>query len=269
MHAHRTSSEATAETIFSLYGDGRNSWYSTNAQSLTPSRVCKPMSTTNGDPSLSILDEVQRAQDRRQIKGYRSRGRETAPVGVYRVDGDYTPYITTYSIVVRLPTNPAARTQLPRNSSQDRSPPSSILSKPPSLSGLPGSSVGAPTITQYPSAAPDRQTPAPAHQSPPQRPHVTLQVNFNLPLHIRSSPSTSIAPPSPARPHARGENPNSYHIRAIYAAFDVSSVRGDGHEDGKEPTRARLGNDHSLAFTWPFSPRRKTNYRREGDIKPR
>jgi USP6 N-terminal-like protein len=43
--------------------------------------------------------------------------------------------------------------------------------------------------------------------------------------------------PSPAP----NEDPDSYFVRATYAALDVSGVKGDGYEEGEELTRARLG----------------------------
>ena len=138
-------------------------------------------------------------------------------MGVYRVYGDCTPYTTTYSIVVRPHTSPVCVHTAPRHRA-------SVPSLPPSLSG-----PSAPTITQYPSAAPDR-------------PHATLQVNVN----------TYTALQLPRLAHRRPAR-QAYHVRAIYAALDVSGVRGDAYEDGKEPTRARLGSDRSL-IRLPPSP---------------
>ena len=152
------------------------------------------MSTKSGDPSLSILDEVQRAQDRRRI-------RAQAPSDGRLLLWACTVYTgTVHPIPPRTPSSygstqiQSARTQLPRSSSQDSSPPSGILSKSPSLSGPPGSSVGAPTITQYPSAAPDGQTPAPCSPNTSTTPtrdrpselqppttHTQLSIDVNFP----------------------------------------------------------------------------------------
>ena len=78
-----------------------------------------------------------------------------------------------------------------------------------------------------------------SHQSPPQHPHATLQVNLNLYPHSHRSPLTSIAPPRPVLPRTSSEALDSFHVRAIYAAIDVSCVRGDAGEDGEELTRVR------------------------------
>ena len=43
---------------------------------------------------------------------------------------------------------------------------------------------------------------------------------------------------------APGGDLDSYHVRAIYAALDVSGVRGDGDEDSEELTRARVKTNH-------------------------
>ena len=61
-----------------------------------------------------------------------------------------------------------------------------------------------------------------------------------------SAQSSSKNPlPSPLAPMAPSlapnEDPDSYFVRATYAALDVSGVRGDGYEEGEELTRARLG----------------------------
>ena len=255
VHTARTSSEATAETIFSLYGDDRNSWHSTNAQSLFRNHSLResgsnyrPMSTANGESSLSYLRQSSASSRSSADNGTGQGWRESAPVGVYTGTVHPTPPHAPLShdpIQVQ-----SAGTQFPSGSSQASSrhdrPPSSVRSKSISPSGPSGSSVDAPTIIQYPSAAPDSRTPPRSHQSPPQRPQATLQINVNLPPRSHSSTSTSVAPPSPAPPRAPGEDPDSYHVRAIYAALDVSGVKGDGYEDGEELTRARLGSNRSL-----------------------
>ncbi len=71
VHTQWNSSERLQ--IFSLYGDDRDSWLSTNAQSLFRNNSLResgpnhrPMSTSNRDSSL-FLGEVQRAHKRRQI----------------------------------------------------------------------------------------------------------------------------------------------------------------------------------------------------------
>ena len=127
----------------------------------------------------------------------------------------------------------SAGTPLTRSSSQSQSqsqgssrlhrPPSSVRSTSTSPSGPPSSSVDTPTVIQYPSTAPDRPTSARSHWSPPQHPHATLQANVSLPPHSHS----------PHRRHllrlarAPDDDLYSYHVRMIYAALDVLSVRGE------------------------------------------
>ena len=250
VHTQRTSSEATAETIFSLYGDDRNSWHSTKAQSLFRNNSLResgsnyrPTSTANGDSSLSYLRQSS-ASSRMSADLSTGQGRrDSAPVGVYTgVLHPTSPYTPTQV--------DSASTQLPSSSSRDSAnhdrPPSSVRSKSTLPSGPSNSSIDAPTMTQPTSTAPDQSTPASSHQSPPQRIPTSLQVNVNVPPHSHSFPSTSTAPPSPAPPRAPGEDLDSYQVRAIYAALDVSGVKGDGFEDGEELTRARLGSNRSL-----------------------
>jgi len=256
LHTQRSSSEATAETIFSLYGDDRNSWHSTNSHSLFRNNSLResgsnyrPMSTANGDSSLSYLSRRSAGSRSSAENGTAEARPDSAPVSAYAGIVHPTPPHAPLSLE---PTQvQSAGTPFPRSSSHSQSqdssrhhpPPSSVRSKSTLPSGLSSSSVDAPTIT---SAAPDRPTSARSHQSPPNRPHTTLQVNVNLSPHSHSSPPTSIAPPSPAPPRAPGEDLDSYHVRAVYAALDVSGVKGDGYEDGEELTRARLGSNRSL-----------------------
>ena len=55
------------------------------------------------------------------------------------------------------------------------------------------------------------------------------------------------------------EDPDSYFVRATYAAFDVSGVRGDGYEEGEELTRARMGNGrNNLPSPQPDTAKRLT-----------
>ncbi len=255
VHPHRTSSEATAETIFSLYGDDRNSWHSTNAQSLFRNNSLResgsnytPISTSNRDSSLSYLRRSSASsQTSPDIITGQGR-RESAPVGVYTgILHPTSPHATSSHDPTQVESGNA---QLPSSSSWDTSkherPPSSAHSKSTLPGGPSKSSVEVPTMAQSTSAAQNHPTSAPSEQSPPQRIHTTLQVNVNLSPHSHTFPSTSTAPPSPAPPRAQGEDLDSYHVRATYAALDVSGVRGDGYEDGEELTRARLGSNRSL-----------------------
>lgn len=253
VHTQRTSSEATAETIFSLYGDDRNSWYSTKTQSLVRNNShresgsnYRPMSTANGHSSLSYLRQSS-ASSRAADNGTGQGRRESAPVSVYTgIVHPTSPHAPSSHDPTQVE---STGIQLPRSSSRGSSkhdhPPSSVHFRSTSPSRPSSSSVDTPTISQSPSAAPDRSTSVPSHQSPPQRLHATLQVNVDFP-HSHSSTSTSTPPSSPAPPRAPGEDADSYHVRATYATLDVSGVRGDGYEDGEELTRARLGSNRSL-----------------------
>ena len=254
VYTQRTSSEATAETIFSLYGDDRDSWHSKKAQGLFRNSShresgsdYRPMSTANGDSSLPYVRR-RSASSRTSTDNGREARRESDPVGMYTGTIRPTPPHAPSSYT---PTPlESADAQLPERLSQEHSmhdrAPSSAGSKSTSPSRPSSSSVGAPTIVQRPGASPDRATPGPSHHSPPQRKHSTLQVNVNLPPHSRSSTPMSTPSPSSAPPRAPGEDADSYHVRATYAALDASGVRGDGYEDGEELTRARLGSNRSL-----------------------
>jgi hypothetical protein len=255
VHTQRSSSEATAVTIFSLYGDDRDSWHSTNAHSLFRNSSlresgshCRPMSAAYGDSSLSYLTRGSVSSRSSAENGAGLARRESAPVGVYTGVVHPTPPHAPSSY------GPTQVTPFPRSSSQPQSQdsskhdrlPSSTRSKSTSPSGPSSSSIDAPTITQYPRAAPNRLASVRSHQPPTEPPHATLQVNANPPPHSHSSSSTSLVPPSPAPPRAPGEDLDSYHVRSVYAALDVSGVKGDGYEDGEELTRARLGSNRSL-----------------------
>jgi len=76
-----------------------------------------------------------------------------------------------------------------------------------------------------PSAAPDRPTPA-RYKSSPQHPHATLQANVNPPPHSHSIHRRQLLRLAQRRARAPGEDLDSYHVRAIYAALGVSGIRG-------------------------------------------
>lgn len=94
------------------------------------------------------------------------------------------------------------------------------------------------------------------------------------PTRVSSDPATSATSssaqslpkaiiPSPIRPMApspgANEDPDSYFVRATYAAFDVSGVRGDGYEEGEELTRARMGTGrNNLPSPLPDTAKRLT-----------
>ena len=64
-------------------------------------------------------------------------------------------------------------------------------------------------------------------------------------MNVTLSPHSLQAYTAPYRRqllHLAQRRPDSYHVRAIYAALDVSGVRVDGYEDGEELTRARVKN---------------------------
>ena len=74
----------------------------------------------------------------------------------------------------------------------------------------------------------------PRFETPTRNPPSERQPLSTFSPQLHSSSSTSIAPPSTAW--------GSHHVRAIYAALDVSGVRGDGYKDGEKLTRARVKN---------------------------
>ena len=63
---------------------------------------------------LKPTSDVKRGDCRDHLQSLQRR-RETAPVSVYRVYGDCTPYTTTYSIVVGLHTIPVCAHTAPRH----------------------------------------------------------------------------------------------------------------------------------------------------------
>lgn len=263
VYTQRTSSEATAETIFSLYGDERDSWHSTRAQSLFRNNShresgshYRPMSTANGDSSLPYVRR-RPASSRASADNSTDQGRrESAASGVHtRIVHSTPPHaLSSYDPTQVESTATQLAERSPRESSTHNHPPSSTHSGSMSPNRPSSSSVDVPTITQSPSAVPDRSPSGLFRQSPPQRPHSTLQVNVNFPSQSHPSTPTSTSPPSAAPPRAPGEDPDSYHVRATYAALNVSGVQGDGYEDGEELTRARLGSNRSLVRL-PPSPR--------------
>ena len=114
------------------------------------------------------------------------------------------------------------------------------------------------TLTKCPL---DRPTFTRFHQSPPKPPQATPQVKVNSPPYSRRSPSTSIAPPSPAPTRPPREDLDSYHVRAIYAALDVPGVRGTNmktarsYEGGERPGCRLLLSLDRLPLTFENGPR--------------
>jgi hypothetical protein len=213
------------------------------------------MSAVNRDSALSY---VRRRSASSRTSADNSPAQESAPPGNHMGTVRPTPSHAPSSYD---PTQvKATDTQLPARSSPETSrhdrPQSNARASSVSPSRPPSSSDDAPTTKQCPSAAPDRLTSAPSPQSPPQRRrNSTLHVNVNVGLHLHSQGTTptSTPPSSAAPPRAPGEDPDSYHVRATYAALDIQGVRGDGYEDGEELTRARLGSNRSLVQL-PRSP---------------
>jgi len=187
VHTHQSSGEATAEAILSPYSDDRNSWHSTNAHSLFHNNFldesgsnCGPTSAAYRDSPLSYTI-VGREWYRTSAAGQSSCG---------RLHRDCTPAPSSHD-----PTQvQSAGTRLPRSSSQSQDsarhdhPSSGVRSVSTSPSGPFSSSLDAPTIAQYPSAAPDRPTSTRSHQSPPE-------------LHTQPSKLTSTSLHSHTCPH--------------------------------------------------------------------
>ena len=184
VHTQRTSSEATAEIIFSLYSDDRNSWHSTNAHCLFRNNsLCESgsdnrlMSTSNRDSSSSYLRQS-------------SASSQTSP-DIIKGQGACTQVLCTqhHPILHRpavlhkstLQAHPSSSSSQAQGSSKHDRPPSCVRSNSISPSGPYSSGVDAPTMTQSTAAAPTRPTSTPSHPSPPQRIYSTLQVDVNLP----------------------------------------------------------------------------------------
>ena len=131
-------------------------------------------------------------------------------------------------------------------SSRRDHPPSSDRSKSTSPIGPPGSSVDAPTISKNRSEPPKIRPLFPiTPETPTRNPPCECQP-YTAP-HRRQ-----LLHPAQHRPPL-GEDLDSYHVRAIYAALDVSGVRGDGYKDGKEITHAqRRGGNRSLVRLPPL-----------------
>jgi hypothetical protein len=112
------------------------------------------------------------------------------------------------------------------------------------------------TITNCRSGPPD------IRQSPLKRPRATLQVDANLltSLCTRTAPHRrQLLCLAPHRPACQGEDLDSYHVRAIYAALDVPGVTGNGYEDGEELTRACLRSNRSLVRHFLIDPSSRTS----------
>ena len=142
-----------------------------------------------------------------------------------RTGGLYTPHHTMH----HRRTTPHNSTQLLDSSHCDElqaRPPSGDRSKSTSPIGPPYLSAGAPTIPKCRFEPPKTR---PFSPITPKRPHETLQVNINLSphsLHTHTAPHRRQLLHLAQRRSAPGGDLDSYHIRAIYAALDVSGVRG-------------------------------------------
>ena len=222
MHTHRTSSEATATIVFSLYDDDRDT--GTRQTPKVPSAIAEIY-------HCRILAEVQLAHDRRQIMD-RPRAVGECPhehMKVYmRTGGLYTLYhhmhhrrTTSHNSTSSLPARTAT------SSRRDHTP-SSNRSKSTSPIGPPDLSVDAPTISKYRSKPPTIRPFSPITSETPTR---NLQVNDNLSphsLHTHTTPHRRQLLHLTQRRSAPGGDLDSYsyRVRAIYAALDVSGVRG-------------------------------------------
>lgn len=72
--------------------------------------------------------------------------------------------------------------------------------------------------------------------TPPPIPYTPPKVKPKHPISAQlSSPSSKSLVPS------EGEEPDAFHVRNTYAQLEVYGVKGDGHVEGVERTRARIG----------------------------
>ena len=153
MHTHQTSSEATAKTVFSLYGDDRN---------IGTRQTPNFSSATAEIYHCRILAEVQLAHDR----------------GLYTLQNQIHHRRTT----------PHRSTQLLDSSHCDE-----LQARPPTIERPFQFYLAHRTTLSkrrpsngIPSAAPNRRKTARSHQSPSKRPHATLQMNVTS-LHTLST----------------------------------------------------------------------------------
>ncbi|KAI6048055.1 RabGAP/TBC [Pisolithus marmoratus] len=100
-------------------------------------------------------------------------------------------------------------------------------SRPPSLLRRTDSpSSESPSVPAPPQPSSSLSPPA-SSQTPPSSPATKLYSKLSSP-----SSKTSLVP-------SEGEDPDSFHIRSVYAQLHATGVRGDGYEEGVERTRAR------------------------------
>jgi len=153
-----------------------------------------------------------------------------------RLHRDYTSYTTTFSIAARPYASPVCGHTAPKElvavsvsvAGQLQTPPPSIersfqvyltqrtvqLKRRHSNSNaILKCRSGRPDIRSFSLITPE----TPTHNTPSQR---------QPPSTLTQLLSTSIPLPSPASPRAPGEDLDSYHVRAIYAALGVSGIRG-------------------------------------------
>jgi hypothetical protein len=183
-------------------GSARESVYETPAQS--PIYPTPPISAPRND-----LDSQQKEKDQLDGKdGYGSQGQYIEP-------GRVTPAV----LIDSPPRRPSRQSMRSNNLNPD--------GEPNGKGRLSTSSSRQPSISSR--LSPTRVSTDPATSA-------TSSSAMNASNHPLPSPLVPMAP-SPAP----NEDPDSYFVRATYAALDVSGVKGDGYEEGEELTRARLG----------------------------
>jgi len=187
------------------------------------------MSTAYGDSSYFYLTRRSQAHDCRQRMVQAKHGGtvllRASTQGLYILHHHILHHRTTlHKSSLRAHRSQGARRSRSLSRRAHR-PPSSVRSKSTSPSGPYSSSVDTPTVTQYPSAAQDGRHPL-VLTSHPRNTHTQPPSQRQPPSTRTQLLSTSIPPPSPASPRAPGIDLDSYHIRAIYAALDVSGIRG-------------------------------------------
>ncbi|KAG8775111.1 hypothetical protein FRC15_000778, partial [Serendipita sp. 397] len=264
----RGSSENTAVNIYSMYSEG-DTRDSSSIDDMDPKAAEQQQqrSSSTGGGASAVVGTRQTALDRIILELERptttfsvaDSAKDSARGSVYETPGQSPIASATYV--------PQASSSTPLSSSsngkkidsptdgqvieQTSSPPAILINPPPrrsskrslvslrgrdeneqgrlSSSSSPRPSTSAPAATLSPIFSPTRVPSEPATSA-------TSSSGRSIPQNHLPSPLRLMAPSPGAN-----EDPDSYFVRATYAAFDVSGVKGDGYEDGEEITRNRLG----------------------------
>lgn len=228
----RISSETTAVTIYSMYGD--------DDDSLPSTKVHIPLRKSPSGSRFGSNPDLVQTRSRSSSKGWIN---ENIPT----VNNIEEPKI---EITQEVGAGPSAfRANRPitgnGNSTTLRASEDNTLAYE-SLLNASGLAVSTPDVR--PQTAPTTSY---------------RQASLHVPESNTSAPS--LLPMSP--PQLPGEDADAYYVRATYAALDYSGVKGDGYEEGEELTRARLGPGRAERPPSPLPPiPGRSLHRREQEI---